>query len=75
MSYEVGGLRRWLIDGRIHLFIPALHLLTPATGGLGVGGIPNEITTCIITNSSKSSILAQAINIGSKKVKRMADNK
>ena len=40
----------------------------PATGGLDVDAIPNEITTCIILNSSKSSILAQAINIGAKGV-------
>jgi len=40
-----------------------------ATGGLDVDVIPNEITTRIILNSSKSSILAQAINIGAKGVK------
>jgi DNA-binding CsgD family transcriptional regulator len=44
-------------------------LLVPATGGLDVDAIPNEITTRIILNSSKSSILAQAINIGAKGVK------
>ncbi len=42
--------------------------IEPATGGLDVHAIPNEITTCIIFNSSKSSILAQAINIGAKGV-------
>jgi hypothetical protein len=40
-----------------------------ATGGLDVDVIPNEISTRIILNSSKSSILAQAINIGAKGVK------
>ena len=40
-----------------------------ATGGLDVDAIPNEITTRIILNSSKSSILAQAINISAKGVK------
>jgi len=45
----------------------ALFLAT--TGGLDVDAIPNEITTRIILNSSKSSILAQAINIGAKGVK------
>ena len=44
-------------------------LFVPATGGLDVDAIPNEITTRIILNSSKSSILAQAINIGAKGVK------
>jgi DNA-binding CsgD family transcriptional regulator len=44
-------------------------LFVLATGGLDVGAIPNEITTRIILNSSKSSILAQAINIGAKGVK------
>ena len=44
-------------------------LFVPATGGLIVDAIPNEITTRIILNSSKSSILAQAINIGAKGVK------
>ena len=39
------------------------------TGWLDVDAIPNEITTRIILNSSKSSILAQAINIGAKGVK------
>ena len=43
--------------------------LALATGGLNVDAIPNEITTRIILNSSKSSILAQAINIGAKGVK------
>ena len=43
-------------------------LFVAATGGLDVGAIPNEITTRIILNSSKSSILAQAINIGAKGV-------
>jgi RNA polymerase sigma factor (sigma-70 family) len=44
-------------------------LFVPATGGLDVDAIPNEISTRIILNSSKSSILAQAINIGAKGVK------
>jgi len=44
-------------------------LFVAATSGLDVDAIPNEITTRIILNSSKSSILAQAINIGAKGVK------
>ncbi len=44
-------------------------LFVAATGGLDVDVIPNEITTRIILNSSKSTILAQAINIGAKGVK------
>jgi transcriptional regulator len=44
-------------------------LFVAATGGLDVDAIPNEITTRIILNSSKSSILAQAINIRAKGVK------
>ena len=44
-------------------------LFVPATGGLDVDAIPSEITTRIILNSSKSSILAQAINISAKGVK------
>jgi hypothetical protein len=44
-------------------------LFVPVTGGLDVDAIPSEITTRIILNSSKSSILAQAINIGAKGVK------
>jgi RNA polymerase sigma factor (sigma-70 family) len=44
-------------------------LFVPATGGLDVDAIPNEISTRIILNSGKSSILAQAINIGAKGVK------
>ena len=44
-------------------------LFVPATGGLDVDAIPNEITTRIILDSSKSSILAQAINISAKGVK------
>ena len=43
-------------------------LLIAATGGLDVDAIPNEITTRIILNPSKSTILAQAINIGAKGV-------
>ena len=43
-------------------------LFVAATGGLDVDAIPNEITTRIILNSSKSSILAQAINIDAKGV-------
>jgi RNA polymerase sigma factor (sigma-70 family) len=37
--------------------------------GLDVDAIPNTITTRIILNSSKSSILAQAVSIGAKGVK------
>jgi hypothetical protein len=44
-------------------------LFVAATGGLDVDAIPSEITTRIILNSSKSSILAQAINIDAKGVK------
>jgi DNA-binding CsgD family transcriptional regulator len=44
-------------------------LFVAATGGLDVDAIPNEITTRIILNPSKSSILAQAINISAKGVK------
>jgi RNA polymerase sigma factor (sigma-70 family) len=44
-------------------------LFVAATGGLDVDAIPNQINTRIILNSSKSSILAQAINIDAKGVK------
>jgi hypothetical protein len=44
-------------------------LFVAATGGLDVDVIPNEITTRIILNPSKSSILAQAIHISAKGVK------
>ena len=44
-------------------------LFVDTTGGLDVDAIPNEITTRIILNSGKSSILAQAINISAKGVK------
>jgi hypothetical protein len=44
-------------------------LFVAATGGLDVDAIPSEVTTRIILNSSKSSILAQAINIGAKGIK------
>jgi DNA-binding CsgD family transcriptional regulator len=44
-------------------------LFVAATGGLDVDAIPNEVTTRIILNSSKGTILAQAINIGAKGVK------
>jgi RNA polymerase sigma factor (sigma-70 family) len=44
-------------------------LFVAATGGLDVDAIPSEITTRIILNASKSSILAQAINISAKGVK------
>jgi len=44
-------------------------LFVAATGGLDVDAIPNEISTRIILNSSKSSILAQAINISAKGVR------
>ena len=43
-------------------------LFVAATGGLDVDAIPGEITTRIILNSSKSLILAQAVNIGAKGV-------
>jgi hypothetical protein len=48
---------------------PCFLCLPGTTGGLDVDVIPNEITTRIILNSSKSSILAQAINISAKEVK------
>jgi len=41
-------------------------LFVAATGGLDVDAIPDEITTRIILDSSKRSILAQAINISAK---------
>ena len=44
-------------------------LFVAATGGLDVDVIPNEISTRIILDSSKSSILAQAISISAKGVK------
>ena len=44
-------------------------LFVAATGGLDVGSIPEEISTRIILDSSKNSILAQAINIGAKGLK------
>jgi RNA polymerase sigma factor (sigma-70 family) len=44
-------------------------LFVGVTGGLDVDAIPSEITTRIILNSSKSSILAQALHIGAKGVK------
>ncbi len=44
-------------------------LFVAATGGLDVNAIPTEITTRIILDSSKSTILAQAIKIGAKGVK------
>jgi len=44
-------------------------LFVAATGGLDVDAIPNWITTRIILDSSKGSILAQAINIDAKGVK------
>jgi len=44
-------------------------LFVAATGGLDVDAIPNEITTRIILDSSKSSILAQAIQISARGVK------
>ncbi len=43
-------------------------LFMDSTGGLDVGAIPGEITTRIILDSSKNSIIAQAINIGAKGV-------
>jgi hypothetical protein len=45
-----------------------LPIFVAATGGLDVDVIPNEISTRIILNSSKSSILAQAIFIDAKGV-------
>jgi RNA polymerase sigma factor (sigma-70 family) len=44
-------------------------LFVAATGGLDVDAIPNEISTRIILDSSKSSILAQAIYVSAKGVK------
>ena len=44
-------------------------LFVASQGGLNVDAIPNEITTRIILDARKSSILAQAINIGAKGVK------
>jgi RNA polymerase sigma factor (sigma-70 family) len=44
-------------------------LFVASTGGLDVDAIPTQVTTRIILNSSKSSILAQAINIDAKGVK------
>jgi RNA polymerase sigma factor (sigma-70 family) len=44
-------------------------LFVAATGGLDVDAIPNEISTRIILDSSKGSILAQAITISAKGVK------
>ena len=44
-------------------------LFVAATGGLDVDAIPNEISTRIILNSGKSTILAQAVNISAKGVK------
>jgi hypothetical protein len=44
-------------------------LIAQARRILPVSMMPNEITTRIILNSSKISILAQAINIGAKGVK------
>jgi len=52
------------IDSTIDSF-----LYVAATGGLDVDAIPNEITTRIILDSSKSSILAQAIQISARGVK------
>jgi len=44
-------------------------LYIPVIGGLDADSIPSQITTRIILNSSKSSILAQAINVSAKGVK------
>jgi hypothetical protein len=44
-------------------------LFVEATGGLDVESIPNEITTRIILDSSKRTILAQAINVSVNGVK------
>ena len=44
-------------------------LFVPSTSGLDVDAIPNEITTRIILDSSKSTILAQAINVGANGVR------
>ena len=44
-------------------------LFVAATGGLDVDAIPSEISTRIILDSSKSTILAQAVNISAKGVK------
>jgi hypothetical protein len=40
-----------------------------STSGLDVDAIPGEISTRIIMDSSKSQILAQAINVSAKGVK------
>jgi hypothetical protein len=40
-----------------------------STSGLDVDAIPREISTRIIMDSSKSQILAQAINVSAKGVK------
>jgi hypothetical protein len=61
--------RRPLIFALSRLFAMDRPIFIAATGGLDVDAIPNEITTRIILNSSKSTILAQAINIGAKGVK------
>ena len=44
-------------------------LFVAATGGLDVDVIPNEISTRIILDSSRSTILAQAVNISANGVK------
>jgi hypothetical protein len=43
-------------------------LFVATNGGLDVDAIPNEISIRIILNSNKSSILAQAVNLGAKGV-------
>ena len=65
-----------LADGN-YLLIATLYidstvdssLFLAATGGLDVDVIPNEITTRIILDSGKSSILAQAIHLDSKGIR------
>jgi RNA polymerase sigma factor (sigma-70 family) len=44
-------------------------LFVPATGGLDVDAIPSEVNTRIILDSSKSTILAQAVNISAQGAK------
>ncbi len=44
-------------------------LFVAATGGLDVDAIPSEVNTRIILDSSKSTILAQAVNIAAKGAK------
>jgi hypothetical protein len=65
----VGGYIIDAVDCNLTSILTLPSLFVAATGGLDVDAIPNEISTRIILNSSKSSILAQAVNIGAKGVK------